>query len=189
MLHRSALHKALLKSAGILCRELRFPAPFYAPNRGTNQERKIMNRRFKVMELGASHGRSHASGAELRFRGHWLKRAGFHPGSTLTLTNPEPGTHKRCMVKLAGRTEREPDRRLRVLQDRPQKAHRRQAGRVPHRGQDQCRTGQTQDRRRQAVDRRQSPTCQKVTDRRTRALLPLQERPILRPLPAPAPRI
>lgn len=50
-----------------------------------------MNRRFKVMELGCSYGSSHVQGAELRFRGHWLKRAGFHPGSTLTLTNPEPG--------------------------------------------------------------------------------------------------
>jgi hypothetical protein len=32
-----------------------------------------------------------AGAAELRFRGLWLRQAGFHPGATFSLTNPEPG--------------------------------------------------------------------------------------------------
>ena len=45
-----------------------------------------MTRTFKVMEpmMGLT-------GSELRFRGTWLKAAGFPPGATVTLTNPEPG--------------------------------------------------------------------------------------------------
>lgn len=43
-------------------------------------------RTFKVMEP-----LFHGTGAHLRFRGNWLREAGFHPGATFNLTNPEPG--------------------------------------------------------------------------------------------------
>ena len=45
-----------------------------------------MSRTFKVMSpmMGLT-------GSELRFRGQWLKRAGFHPGAAVTLTSPSPG--------------------------------------------------------------------------------------------------
>jgi len=46
----------------------------------------FMVRKFKVMDGTAS-----VAGAELRFRGQWLKTAGFHPGSIVTMENPEPG--------------------------------------------------------------------------------------------------
>jgi len=44
------------------------------------------SRTFKVMEpmMGLT-------GSELRFRGHWLKQAGFHPGAQVRLTSSEPG--------------------------------------------------------------------------------------------------
>ena len=51
----------------------------------------MSKRTFKVMELGLSYGRSHAKGAELRFRGQWLRKLGFHPGAFLVAESPEPG--------------------------------------------------------------------------------------------------
>lgn len=46
----------------------------------------MKTRTFKVMEAMATHG-----GAHLRFRGQWLREAGFHPGAAVTLTSLSPG--------------------------------------------------------------------------------------------------
>jgi hypothetical protein len=46
----------------------------------------MKTRHFKVMEPLATH-----PGAQLRFRGQWLITAGFQPGQTVQVTNPEPG--------------------------------------------------------------------------------------------------
>ena len=46
----------------------------------------MRSRTFKVMEpmMGLT-------GSELRFRGQWLKSAGFHPGAMVRLDVKEPG--------------------------------------------------------------------------------------------------
>ena len=51
----------------------------------------IFTRKFKVMELGCSYGANHREGAELRFRGAWLRQAGFNPGASCTVTCPQAG--------------------------------------------------------------------------------------------------
>src|ERR1035441_3644045 len=46
----------------------------------------MKSRTFKVMEPMSTH-----AGAHLRFRGQWLREAGFHPGAAVILTSPSPG--------------------------------------------------------------------------------------------------
>ena len=51
-----------------------------------------MSRKFKVQELSLQSARhNHHLATELRFRGQWLRSAGFHAGATVILTNPEAG--------------------------------------------------------------------------------------------------
>ena len=51
-----------------------------------------MKRKFKVMQrgcFGIPAGRE--PGSELRFRGQWVQRAGFHPGAPFVLSVISPG--------------------------------------------------------------------------------------------------
>jgi len=65
-------------------------------------------RKFKVMELGLSSARAnHHLASELRFRGQWLHRAGFHPGATVSLTNPEAGVLQLRVINAAQLTAKD----------------------------------------------------------------------------------